>query len=246
MKLAAYRNNYAKQLEGKNKGQYINLEFAYLQELAEIDRELRYFILHMSLDIEHTLKVKLLKQIEDNSAEDGYTIVRELTMRDKRLFSRIKQHENSIYCGDLIKKYHPDYPVWALVEVISFGDFTHLCALYAELYGKKFVNNKLLNSVRDIRNAAAHSNCLINKLGEKNNTPEGEVINYVKKVKNIGKGARDSKLTQKFIYDFVTLLMVYEQIIPPGKLKEKRYRELDQLVNIRCQRNKHFFEKMKR
>ncbi len=33
----SYRKNYIKQIEGKNKGNYIYLDFAYLKELSTID-----------------------------------------------------------------------------------------------------------------------------------------------------------------------------------------------------------------
>ena len=59
-KLAAYRANYDKYPMGQLKGKYINLDFAYLQELSTIDMHLRYLILKMCLDIEHQTKVLLI------------------------------------------------------------------------------------------------------------------------------------------------------------------------------------------
>ena len=68
MKLASYRCNYEKCLEGKREGQYKNLDFAYLEELSRIDMYLRYLVLQMCLDIEHQIKVMLMDNIEKNSA----------------------------------------------------------------------------------------------------------------------------------------------------------------------------------
>ena len=77
MKLASYRTNYPKYGDtSKKNGQYINLEFAYLKELSTIDMHLRYIIMEMCLDIEHYLKVKFLRAIENNPDEDGYDIIR--------------------------------------------------------------------------------------------------------------------------------------------------------------------------
>lgn len=59
MKLAAYRANYEKCVEGKRKGMYQNLDFAYLQELSRLDMHLRHLVLEMCLDIEHAIKFGL-------------------------------------------------------------------------------------------------------------------------------------------------------------------------------------------
>lgn len=83
MKLAAYRTNYSKQTEEcKTKGQYINLEFAYLKELSTIDMHLRYFILEMCLDIEHHLKIHLLNGLE-SEGDDGYQLIRKFVGKNE-------------------------------------------------------------------------------------------------------------------------------------------------------------------
>lgn len=66
MRTASYRKNYAKHETGTQVGKYINLDFAYLAELSNIDFYLREHLLKMCIDIEHALKVALLTEIEQN------------------------------------------------------------------------------------------------------------------------------------------------------------------------------------
>lgn len=61
-KLKAFAKNYDKRFkEDDRKGRYIGLDFAYLVELSRIDRQLRDLVLHLTLDIEHYLKVRINK-----------------------------------------------------------------------------------------------------------------------------------------------------------------------------------------
>ena len=75
LRTAAYRKNYQKHTKGVNKGKYIGLDFAYLQELSTIDMHFRFIVSKMCLDIEHALKVQMIKDIECDPSTDGYDIV---------------------------------------------------------------------------------------------------------------------------------------------------------------------------
>lgn len=253
MKLASYRTNYPKYKSGAKTGQYINLDFAYLKELSTIDMHLRYLLMQMSLDIEHALKVSLLSHIENNPAEDGYELIRKFIsytnakgqLQNEYILKKIRSHKSSAYCKDLIDKYYPYFPVWVFVELISFGDLAYLIAFYDELYSDSIINNKLMNIVRDMRNAAAHSNCLINKLFEP--LPPNQQINsiistYVKNIPDISPRARSKNLNCRVIYSFITFLYIYETVIPNGIAKSKRYSDLQALFNIRMTRHADYFK----
>lgn len=253
MKLASYRANYTKYETGAKTGQYINLEFAYLKELSTIDMYLRYLIMKMCLDIEHALKVSLMAHVESNPKEDGYELVRKFIgytdskgqPQNEYILKKIRGHKSSDYCKDLIEKYYPYFPTWVFVELISFGDLTYLVAFYDELYSDPIVNNKFMNTIRDLRNASAHSSCLINKLFEPLNPGQqidSAISNYVKAVPGISKAARVKNLNYRVVYNFVTLLYIYDLVVPDGKAKRSRIAEIKDLFNIRMQRNKHYFK----
>lgn len=252
MKLASYRANYPKYTTGARAGQYINLDFAYLKELSTIDMYLRYLIMKMCLDIEHALKVSLLSHIEHNPKEDGYNLIRRFIgytnskgqLQNEYILKKIRCHKSSDYCKDLIEKYYPYFPAWVFVELISFGDLTYLAAFYDELYSDPLVNNKFMNIVRDIRNASAHSNCLINKLFEPlkpGQQIDSNISNYIKTVPGISTAARTKNLNYRIIYSFIILIYIYDSVVPNGKAKLRRHAEMKDLFNNRMAMNKTYF-----
>ena len=245
MKLAAYRANYEKCQEGIRIGQYKKLDFGYLKELSTIDMYLRYIVMDMCLDIEHAIKVKLLNYITENPLEDGYNIVGKFIAKDHnlRILKNIRSHKSGEYCKDLIEKYYPYFPVWVFVELISFGDLLYFCSFYKEIYGVEMVSNTLMNTVRDMRNAAAHSNCLLNKMTERIDSTKQinhAISMFIRNMENISKTSRVNNLNYKFTNSFITLLYVYDTLMPESS-KQKRYKEIQMFLNGRAVKNKNFF-----
>ena len=256
-RLAAYRKNYDKKLNGENKGKYIDLDFAYLVDLSVIDMHLRNLIFRMCLDIEHDLKVRLLNDITLDSDEDGYEIVSSFIALNEYLKEEIYNKRNSTYVGNLINKFfsfetHRNVknkviiddvdircPIWAFLEIISFGTFIKLYDYYYDLDTP--ISMQLLNPIKSLRNACAHNNCIINNLRRSSTKPTEKVTQFVaNNIPEIGKSARKKCLSVQPIFEFCSLLIVYDSAVSEN-VKNHRYDELNDLINTRMVKNKTYY-----
>lgn len=252
-RVTSYIDNYKSYIDKKSR--YTNLEFAYLVELSTLDMYLREHIISMCLDIEHCLKVQLLQDIENNSAEDGYDIVDDFLNQPNKAYviSDIQRKAHSAYCGGLIRHYFNsnatngtgsfDFPVWAFLEVVSFGTFIDFYEFYLDKYTqKKHRFSSLFPYVRSLRNACAHNNCILHDMFPSSGTkPNKMVENYIRAIPTIKKGMRVNKLSNRFNLEFVALLYLFSEIVS-DKIREKRIEKLKFFFNNRLQRNMKYFQ----
>lgn len=262
-KLTSYRKNYPKYTTGTHAGTYEHLDFAYLVELARIDVQLRHTILSMCLDIEHFLKVELIRAIEQAPDEDGYTIVldyifdsnnlvfsdraKNAAPRANSISHKLDSNNKNPYCSGLISKYNTEMPVWAFIEIISFGDLLRFVEFVSEKIGWTIpVDMKTLDRVRQIRNAAAHNNCIINDLKpnyENNKLKWGEPLYITRFMKNAGikQNAMQKKLSNRRLSQMIHLLYAYNEIVKSSNSRSLRLAELNELVINRMTEKKEFF-----
>ena len=255
---ASYRKNYEKYPAGKNKGKYIDLDFGYLSELATIDMHLRFQVLKMCLDVEHSLKVSMLADITANSQEDGYSIVKGFLLRNKYLINDIYYKSKSTYVGDLIDKYFIfcvsdkendkidvdktviKCPVWAFMEIVTFGDFTKFYSMYYEIYPNKENYTGILHSVKSLRNACAHNNYLIHDLSKGTSKPTAKISQFVASIPTISTSQRKSCLSVRVVYELTALVYLYSKTTFEP-VKKYRLFELNDLVNKRMVEHKEYF-----
>ena len=245
-KLKAYAKNYEKYHHGEKQGQYINLEFAYLQELSTIDMHFRYFIIEACLNLEHSLKVKLLNDCSEQILEDGYKIIEDFFSEYPNIQLEIKGKKAFSVCSDLIEKYEDEFAIWNVVEILSFGEFIRLYEFYYERYEDKSSFSKSIFPIRLLRNAAAHNNCLINSLTKPYSSKinaNAKLTRFVSKIPGIGKRDLRNKMSNPVIHDFVLLLYIFSQTVENEEAKLKTYAKLKWLFNERIPKNKEYFSK---
>ncbi len=260
-RIASYRKNYDKKTCGQDKGKYINLDFSNLVDLAIIDMRIRFLIIHMCLDVEHDLKVQLLNDITANVNEDGYSVVEDFLKSREFLYEDIYKKRKSTYVGDLISKFFTfdthinangkiifdnvdvRCPVWAFVEIISFGIFIQFYDFYySDSANQNFPTPvSLLNPVKSIRNACAHNNCIINNLRSGYSKPGKIVSTFVSNIPGISRDVSRKYLSVRPIFEFICLLMVYDNTVSVN-VKKHRYGELRELIYDRMPKNKHYYK----
>lgn len=239
-KFSSYKENYTYVFDKSGNKKYQQLEVAYLLELSILDMRLRYLIMQMCLDIEHAVKIWVINEcIKIN--DDGYVICSLFLKKYPDITLNIENHSNSPYCEELINCHKHRYPIWILLEVLSFGDLCKLYKWFNDNYIRKTPDNDIIFRVRELRNAAAHSHCLIRDLKSGNANPPPCVSKFVSSITTITPSARKSKLSNYFICDFVSALLFYDMIVKSQGSKDRIYQELSSLFNERMLRHKDYF-----
>ncbi len=238
-KLVSYRKNFPKYENGENIGKYIDLDFKMLMDLSIVDMRIRKTMLSIVLDLEHYTKVKLLSKIE-NTSKDGYTIVEEY-MQDLKAKNEydyfekeLNKNKTGTYCGDLVTKYDGEYPIWVFVEIIPFGRLIKFYRFVAnKLQDRKMMDESyMLMDVRELRNACAHNNCIINDLKAYTSKYPANyrVRNEVAKI-GISKKVRDNKLSNIRMKQLITLLYLNKNIITSEGVLKYQTETLHELKN---------------
>ena len=256
-KLYSYRKNFNTKIDSNDSTNrvYIGLDFSMLVDLSKFDRELRYAILELSLDVEHGLKRKLVSEITRNPKEQNGEIIKsylENTITNKELnlnlnWANLNKNLDNVlnenyFNENLIEHKKCDnvicykkWKIWEFVEAIDFGNLINIFNLYANTYSCKMVNKYVLLTAKSLRNASAHNSCLIDDLSRKFSANarhiNNEVIKFTKTIGNFNSRQIDSHKNKTFVYTFLCLLYLCDKYCSKSS-KIRQYKKLYKLFHI--------------
>lgn len=215
----------------------------------------------MCSDIEHALKVQMVKDIEADPTTDGYDITQTFLAQNPYIREKLESTCTSPFTGDLIKKYftlqsiynpkrryteykiiaYDDCPAWVLLELLSFGDLIRFYKFYYENRSLPQIPISIIHLVKNLRNATAHNNCIIADLAHGTSFPPRELSQVIRAIPTISDNQRKKKLSCRPMLEFTALLYVYK-IVVSEKVKYHRIKELKYLFFKRMTQKKSFFK----
>lgn len=257
--VTSYKNNFEKyMIDGVFVNKYIDLDFAYLKDMAIIDHRVRLLLFKMIIDVEHYLKIKILNKIEEIEDENGYRIVNLYLEKDfndekfpKRVHNIIFKKVGNEYYQKIFSKYDVDkdkklenIPVWEFLEIITFGELVNFYDFYTKEYNLVDENRDvyILRDIVKLRNAVAHNTCVLCELSKKDNVYPAsyKIIQYLKDC-NIGKVTRNNKLSNSRIRQITYTLYMFNKIVTSDGIKENVNKEINKLFFDRIILHKEYY-----
>lgn len=256
-KLYSYRKNFNTKVDpdDSNNRVYVGLDFSMLVDLSKFDRDIRYTILELSLDVEHGLKRKLVCEITRNPKEQNAEIIESylnncITNKFKCLNSKwinlneeLKETWNGNYFNENLIEHkkcdgaicYKKWKIWEFVEVIDFGSLINIFNLYSNTYSVKMANKNILIATKSLRNATAHNSCLIDDLSRQFSKDkrhiDNSIIKYAKEIGKFNSKQIDSHKNKTFVYTVLCLLYLFDKFCSK-KSKARQYKKLYNLFHI--------------
>ena len=250
-KVKAYAKCFAKYINPAHPkvGKYVNLDFNQLVELSRIDMAFRDAILHITLEIEHLLRVDLNTKISDSPDDDGYKETEGFLKNNPIIKAKINNvldsSSSNPYIFDMTRKYKDSFAVWNLMEILSFGELIRLYDFYKPRLGLNEKVCSLLRYVKFARNASAHSNCMLNQLSGESKTNPSKTLKtfYSQKIKKMSPSVTKN-LAIPAIHDFTACIFVFQLIVKNCNAYDRTTESLKRLKSVMTQKRKLFVDEL--
>lgn len=229
-KLTAFRVLFKKRVGGERDGQYVGLDFRHLLDLASLDRDLRYTILPLTLDVEHAATTKIMRIASWRENRDSYAVSRDyMASLNHKERNRRKGDLSSLkmdgFAGDLIKKFGTDpakIPLWANLELFSFGGLNDVYLYCSGRWNDEEMKHEhyMLRQAQSIRNACAHSSNMLNKLARTDSSVETEAaVQQALAKAGFSHRVRTARMKCPCVQQIVTLMYTHTKMVANGSGK---------------------------
>ncbi|MCZ3622317.1 Abi family protein [Lactobacillus mulieris] len=237
---ASYRKLFHKDANGK----YIDLDFAFLQDLSAFDIQLREFLLDLTLDVERFAKGTINSVVSKNPLEDGYKIVQDFKVSNTSSYNIfLNQLKCNSYYRGIYKKYYKNMPVWTFLDFIPYGTLSRFLDFTIKREG---CNTKKLQQIathlkfcKNIRNAAAHGNPFLINIFSPNELIDKPISSIISLASEIGISRQDVR--DEKVNDLVALFYLHKKI-QDKDLIDRRLGQARELLK-RLDRHKDWYSK---
>lgn len=211
----------------------MRLDFADLLALDALDDELRKAFLAVSQDVERLAKTSMVTRASRLDDEDGYGIVADFMRAQQRRYRSYIERDLSsrmsagivgdVYTGRIIGHYRDAMPVWAFLEVVTFGTALAFCLFCSERWDeRRHAGGALHPQGREGREELLFPRrCIVNGMDGSNECDyalSSLVYDWLAE-KGVGNSkTRRAKLRNRRMQQLLETLVMFDRLGGPGAL----------------------------
>jgi len=143
-----------------------------------------------------------------------------------------------------VDKYDGAYPIWAFIEIIPFGRLVDFYGFCANRFADKEMKNNFyrLLTCKEIRNASAHSNCILNNLKAKTivHKTNSAVTNELMRIPDMNSNFRKNRMSNARLQQLITLLYMHKTMVESNGILQFESEELQKIMK-RINRNYGYY-----
>ena len=203
----------------EKKGKAIHVEFAYLYDLAGLDRCLQKIMSALCMDVEQTLRTVFMADCFRVNAADNLVETYVAANADD-LFSAYSPEQN-----DFLAK-HPvalsKLSLYSFLNVLQFGSLQRFLRFFYDKYAHVLYHapyapfESSLESIRRVRNASVHGNGLLWRISEPADSSFQKNLSLLSWLgrQGIGQKTRQTNMSKPIVHDLTCLLYQSVSLLP--------------------------------